>query len=96
MDANLMMEEIFGPVMPIIPINTISQAIDIINSKPKPLTVYYFGEPNSKNAARLSAETSSGAFVTNECTVHVISNYTGFGGVGESGYGRHGGYEGFK
>jgi len=41
-------------------------------------------------------ETSSGAYMTNDSIVHVLSHYTGFGGVGESGYGRYHGYEGFK
>jgi aldehyde dehydrogenase (NAD+) len=75
MDSGLMQEEIFGPVMPIIPIQSISHAIDIINSKPKPLAVYYFGDASKANCHRLSAETSSGAFVSNECMLQIVSNY---------------------
>ena len=40
--------------------------------------------------------TSSGAFIANDVILQTVSNYQGFGGVGDSGYGRHGSYEGFK
>jgi coniferyl-aldehyde dehydrogenase len=63
------------------------------------LAVYYFGKTflgSNPNKDRLLNETSSGAFVTNEVMMQSVNHSVGFGGVGGSGYGRHGGYEGFR
>ena len=91
-----MTQEIFGCVLPIFPFSTIQQATDFVNSKDKPLTVYYFGTPKGKNMNYVARNTSSGHFVANEVLFQFTTAYQGFGGVGASGYGRHGGYEGFK
>jgi len=90
-----MREEIFGPVMPVFPFKDIGEVIKFINDRDKPLAVYYFGNGFGANAAAVCDQTSSGAFVTNEVITHINSNYLGFGGVGMSGHGRHGGKEGF-
>ena len=95
-ESEIMKEEIFGPVLPVYSYDDISEAINFINSKEKPLTVYYFGKTGSANERRVANETSSGTFMTNEMLLQFLSNYLGFGGVGQSGSGRHGGYEGFK
>lgn len=68
-DAQIMKEEIFGPVLPVFAYNDLSEAINIINSKEKPLAVYYFGTKDSANERRIANETSSGAFVTNDMIV---------------------------
>lgn len=95
-DSELMKDEIFGPILPVYPYKSVNEAIKMIKSHDKPLTVYYFGKPNTITAKRLVEETSSGHFVANEIATHFFSQYQGFGGVGASGYGRHGGFEGFK
>ena len=95
-DAEIMTDEIFGPVLPIFSYKDVSEAIKFIKSHDKPLTVYYFGSHNTMCETRLIEETSSGHFVTNEIATQFFSQYLGFGGVGGSGYGRHGGHEGFK
>ena len=92
----MMREEIFGPVLPVFPFKDIGEVVKFINDRDKPLAVYYFGHSTGPNAVTLCNETSSGAFVCNEVITHINSNYMGFGGVGMSGTGRHGGYEGFK
>jgi acyl-CoA reductase-like NAD-dependent aldehyde dehydrogenase len=61
-----MKEEIFGPILPVISYQTIEEAITLINSRDKPLAIYYFGSVWSSNLTRLEKETSSGALVTNE------------------------------
>ena len=95
--SDLMNEEIFGPVLPIVSFNNINSVITHINSKDKPLAVYYFGKIFSNpNLGRLMEETSSGQFVVNEVMMQMANHEFGFGGVGASGYGRYGGYEGFK
>lgn len=62
-----MQEEIFGPIMPIITYKNIEDVCKFINSKPKPLAVYFYGNGNSKDGVILFNRTSSGAFMTNEC-----------------------------
>lgn len=91
-----MQEEIFGPVLPIFAFSDISEAINFVNNKDKPLAVYFFGPPGSANQIRVANETSSGSFMLNETIFQFGSNYQGFGGVGSSGYGRHGGRIGFE
>lgn len=91
-----MTEEIFGPILPVFPFKDIREVIKFINARDKPLAVYFFGNSTGANAASLCKQTSSGAFVTNEVITHINSHHMGFGGVGKSGMGRHGGYEGFK
>lgn len=62
----------------------------------KPLAIYYFGNSNSKNFKRLESETSSGNLSANDVLHHTLDQELGFGGVGNSGMGRIGGYDGFK
>lgn len=66
----VMEEEIFGPILPILSFQNIRGAADIINSKEKPLAVYYFGKSYSnENKDYLLDWTSSGAFVVNEAVI---------------------------
>ena len=95
-DAPIMQEEIFACVLPIFAFKDITEVVEFINSKDKPLTIYYFGELSNPNMTYVQQNTSSGHFMANEVTLQVVSHYQGFGGVGASGYGRYGGYEGFK
>lgn len=98
MDVTLMSEETFGPIVGLITYKNIDEAIKIINSKPKPLAVYYYGTNSNKNEnlMRLMRETSSGAFVVNDTCTQIINEDLPFGGVGESGYGRLHGKDGFE
>jgi len=92
--ANLAKEEIFGPILYAAPYNNIEEAIEYINSKDKPLALYYFGS-NSTNKKLIERRTSSGGLVCNDCVVHFSSNYLPFGGVGKSGYSAYHGKYGF-
>jgi len=67
MESELMQDEIFGPIMPILVYKNIEDVCKMINSKPKPLAVYFYGNANSKDGVVLFNKTSSGAFMTNEC-----------------------------
>lgn len=91
-----MKDEIFGPVLPVITFNHFDMVVNFINDRDKPLALYYFGAPECANSKRLVHETSSGAYMTNDCILHATSHYQGFGGVGASGYGRYHGEVGFK
>jgi aldehyde dehydrogenase (NAD+) len=66
LDSPLMKDEIFGPILPIVTINNIDEAIKFINERDKPLTLYYFGPVNGSNRHRVERETSSGGFSVNE------------------------------
>lgn len=85
-----MKDEIFGPILPIFTYKNMDECISFIQKIDKPLAVYYFGSNSSgnKNLTRVKEETSSGAFLVNEIAFHFFNEYTPFGGVGGSGYGR--------
>ena len=92
--TNLAKDELFGPILYVAPYNNLNEVIDYINSKDKPLAIYYFGS-NSANKKTIEKQTSSGAFVCNDCVVHFTSEYLPFGGVGKSGYAAYHGKFGF-
>ena len=87
-------EEIFGPLLPILTYDTLNQAIDLVNSKPKPLALYFFGT-NSNHSKKVVNETSSGNMVINDCVLHFLHNDLPFGGVNNSGIGKAHGHYGF-
>jgi len=95
-DDMIMKEEIFGPVWPIKVYSDINEVIEYINDREKPLAVYFYGNQNHKDSKALADRTSSGAYSTNECIIHSVSAYAGFGGVGESGTGRYVGWTGYQ
>jgi len=96
-DCGLMNEETFGPILAVFTFKKVDEVIKLINSKPKPLAVYYFGKNSNKNETmmRLMRETSSGAFCVNEAAYQYNNQDLPFGGVGDSGYGRLHGKAGF-
>jgi aldehyde dehydrogenase (NAD+) len=87
-------EEIFGPILPILTYNKLNDAIELVNSKPKPLALYFFGN-NSHHSKKVMTETSSGNMVINDCVLHFLHNDLPFGGVNNSGIGKGHGYYGF-
>jgi aldehyde dehydrogenase (NAD+) len=93
-DSFLMKEEIFGPILPIIPYHDINNVINEIKERSKPLAVYLFSE-NKKNIKEVKERTSSGAFVVNDSVVQILNCHLPFGGVGMSGSGRYHGKAGF-
>ncbi|MBR8831364.1 MAG: 4,4'-diaponeurosporen-aldehyde dehydrogenase [Chroococcopsis gigantea SAG 12.99] len=91
-DSPIMEEEIFGPILPVFGYDDLSEAIDYINSRPKPLALYLFSNDKFKQDQVLG-RTSSGGVCINDTIMHVGVNSLPFGGVGESGIGRyHGKY----
>lgn len=87
----IMMEEVFGPVLPIMPVNSAEEAIDFINKGEKPLAMYIFAKDRAV-AQKFLDNTSSGGFVFNDTMMHAGLMSLPFGGVGGSGMG---GYHGF-
>lgn len=91
-DAPVMREEIFGPVLPLVTVPGLDEAIDFINDRDKPLALYAFTESDTTRQ-RLAAETSSGGLGLGLPLAHLTVSDLPFGGVGESGMGNyHGRY----
>jgi len=90
-----MEDEIFGPILPIIPFTDIDKIISTINSKPKPLALYIFTE-NSYLQNRIIDRTSSGGVCINDVINHYSNHHLPFGGVGSSGIGSYHGEDSFK
>lgn len=93
-DMQIMQEEIFGPLLPILEYDQIDEVIDFINSRPRPLALYYF-DFNRARANYVAQRTHSGHFGLNTVLTHVAQDDLPFGGVGASGMGKYHGPEGF-
>ncbi|XP_048221668.1 aldehyde dehydrogenase, dimeric NADP-preferring [Perognathus longimembris pacificus] len=91
----VMQEEIFGPVMPIVCVRSLEEAIQFINQREKPLALYVFST-NDKVIKRMIAETSSGGVTANDVIVHITVHSLPFGGVGNSGMGAYHGKKSFE
>ncbi len=87
-DSEIMQEEIFGPILPIIEFENIDQVIASIKSKKKPLALYLFSQ-NKNTAMKVISEVSYGSGCINDCTIQVANNFSPFGGVGASGMGNY-------
>lgn len=91
----VMQEEIFGPLLPIQVIDDFDAAIHVINSKERPLALYYFGNDDHE-ITQISQRTTSGAIVVNDVMTHAFSEDIPVGGVGASGIGQYHGIFGFR
>ncbi|KAM9272600.1 aldehyde dehydrogenase family 3 member A2 [Morus bassanus] len=93
--SKVMEEEIFGPVLPILPVKSVDEAIEFINSREKPLALYVFSN-NKKLIKRVISETSSGGVSANDVIMHFFLSALPFGGVGNSGMGAYHGKHSFE
>lgn len=93
--ARIMQEEIFGPVLPILGVDGVDEAIRFINDRDKPLALYIFAERGAVTE-RILAETSSGGVCVNATLYHLVPPTLPFGGVGESGQGAYHGRSTFE
>lgn len=94
LSARIMEEEIFGPLLPVIPIQSMDDAIDFVNARPKPLALYVFAD-DGLVAQDILRNTSSGGAVINHVIMHVSVAELPFGGVGDSGMGAYHGKASF-
>ncbi|GAC1325080.1 MAG: coniferyl aldehyde dehydrogenase [Thermoleophilaceae bacterium] len=94
-DLALMQEEIFGPILPVRAYDGLEEAIDYVNSGERPLALYVFAKDEGIADEVLRRTTSGGACV-NAAAVHGALPSLPFGGIGQSGSGRHHGVEGFR
>ncbi|PSS37509.1 hypothetical protein PHLCEN_2v716 [Hermanssonia centrifuga] len=93
-DDSLMDEEIFGPVLPIVPVKDLDEAIEVVNSRDHALSLYVFTQDPAFKA-KVFDNTQSGSAVANEVVIHVGATGLPFGGIGPSGSGYHTGKYGF-
>ncbi|MFL9814136.1 coniferyl aldehyde dehydrogenase [Stutzerimonas sp. VN223-3] len=93
-DMQVMQDEIFGPLLPIVPYDDIEQALAYVNARPRPLALYYFGYDKAEQR-RVLRHTHSGGVCLNDTLLHVAQDDLPFGGVGPSGMGHYHGHEGF-
>lgn len=93
-DMRVMQEEIFGPVLPVVTYESIGAAIAMINARPRPLAIYWFGQDEAE-CSRVIDNTVSGGVTVNDVIFHFGVDDLPFGGVGASGFGRVHGREGF-
>ena len=84
----IMGEEIFGPILPIIVYEDLNDAVDLINSRPKPLALYLFSKSKEVERQVINGVSYGGGCI-NDTIVHLATSYMGFGGVGESGMGSY-------
>uniref|UniRef100_A0A3P8UWL4 Aldehyde dehydrogenase n=1 Tax=Cynoglossus semilaevis TaxID=244447 RepID=A0A3P8UWL4_CYNSE len=86
--SRLMQEEIFGPVLPIVTVSDMDDAIRFVNEREKPLALYIFCN-DKKAVKRMIEETTSGGVTVNDVMMHYTLSSLPFGGVGHSGMGRY-------
>ncbi len=90
-----MQEEIFGPILPVLPYRDLDEAIRYVNARPNPLALYYF-DRDRRRIGRVLEQTLSGGVTINDTILHIAQDNLPFGGVGESGKGHYHGFEGFE
>jgi coniferyl-aldehyde dehydrogenase len=92
---DVMHEEIFGPILPVIPYDDIDAAIAQINARARPLSLYYFGNDRVEQE-RVLARTVVGGVTINDTILHLTMDELPFGGIGPSGMGAYHGVDGFR
>jgi aldehyde dehydrogenase (NAD+) len=93
--SRLMDEEIFGPLLPILPVKSTDAAIDFVNSRPHPLALYVFSG-SKRTVADVLDRTTAGGVTVNGTLMHLTSPHLPFGGIGESGMGGYHGKAGVR
>ncbi|MBX7447883.1 aldehyde dehydrogenase family protein [Mycolicibacterium sp. 3033] len=91
----LMTDEIFGPILPIVTVQSLTEAIDFVNARPKPLAAYLFTKTKAVRE-RVIREVPAGGMVINHLLFHFATHKLPFGGVGPSGLGAYHGKFGFE
>jgi aldehyde dehydrogenase (NAD+) len=95
LSSPIMQEEVFGPILPVLEIESVEAVIKWVNDRPSPLGLYVFAE-DADVVERILDATSSGDAEVNDCAIHPIVPEFPFGGVGNSGMGKYHGRWGFE
>jgi coniferyl-aldehyde dehydrogenase len=94
-DMEVMRHEIFGPILPVVPYRTWDEAVAYVNDHERPLALYVYTKDRAR-ADRVLAGTISGGACVNAAAIHATVPSLPFGGIGQSGMGRHHGHDGFR
>jgi acyl-CoA reductase-like NAD-dependent aldehyde dehydrogenase len=94
-EMRLMQDEIFGPILPLVPYDNLDEAIRYVNARPRPLALYYFGNFDD-HIQQVLNETIAGGVTVNDTLLHISQDNLPFGGVGPSGMGAYHGKCGFE
>ena len=94
-DMRVMQEELFGPILPIVPYTRIEDAIAHVNARARPLALYYFGDDPAMQERVLSSVVAGGVTI-NDTIMHLTMDNLPFGGIGPSGIGAYHGFDGFR
>ena len=94
-DMAMMQEEIFGPILPIMPYRSEDDLIRYVNRHERPLALYYFGD-ESEERRKIISETHAGGVTLNGTVMHVFQRRLPFGGIGQSGIGAYTGVASFE
>ena len=94
-DMAVLRDELFGPILPIIPYGRLDDAIAYVNERPRPLSLYYFGNDRAEQE-RVLAGIVAGGVTLNDTVVHLTQDNLPFGGIGPSGMGAYHGFDGFR
>lgn len=94
-ESDVMQEELFAPILPLMHYETLDDAINFVNARPRPLALYVFGDSHS-DIEKVRNQTVSGGLAINEVVLHVVQHDLPFGGVGHSGTGAYHGKAGFE
>src|SRR5450631_2743986 len=94
-EMRVMREEIFGPVLPIVPYDTPADALNYVNQRDRPLALYWFGTDHAARD-RVLAGTIAGGVSINDTLLHIAQEGLPFGGIGQSGHGHYHGEFGFR
>ena len=94
-DEPLMTDEIFGPILPVLTVQNLDEAIEFVNARPKPLAAYLFTKAKAVRE-RVIKEVPAGGMVVNHLLFHFATHKLPFGGVGPSGLGAYHGKFGFE
>ena len=93
-DLALMQDEIFGPILPLVGVDSVDAAIDYVNARPRPLALYHFDHDKARTR-RVLERTVAGGVSVNDTVMHFAQSALPFGGVGPSGMGAYHGRAGF-
>jgi len=93
-DLALMQDEIFGPILPLVGVDSVDAAIDYVNARPRPLALYHFDHDRARTR-RVLERTVAGGVSVNDTVMHFAQSALPFGGVGPSGMGAYHGRAGF-
>lgn len=93
-DMKVLQDELFGPILPIVPYKTLDSALEYINDRDRPLALYIFTYDKNEQQ-RILERTHAGGVTINDTLMHVAQDDIPFGGVGPSGMGHYHGKEGF-